>query len=331
MQHRDIIISAVSLILGIIGSWYFYVRGTIDDLQSALDQCHLEKSTLEADVLRLKDRDDELILEIRKAEIENEYKLKEISLREENIHQLEEEKRELEFEIKTKEERIAQLYQDMNQIIQEGASEEVRTKLEEQFEEIRQLNDERKELLASIENLNEQIKQLTFDKLAVEKELEMVHSVEIPGLEGKIDRLEADLELANHFVDFMNIRANVSDLSVDKRANALSFVIEFNDKDYQYLLSNEAYQQYTFSPKIINKTQNLAFMPNLNDFDVFTKRRTSLNKYVELEFPVGNFDFKGYRNGSRGVNFEKGDEIHLQVVVDEISDLVVVDQVFYIQ
>jgi len=326
--------STISFILGVLitfsVSYYFYFKGRIDvcmdDLsltRSELQLCNRENELLE-------DNDQELQLTIKKAEIETEYKIREIEDLNRKIEEKNTDVSDLKKEIKEKELKIEDNLNQLRKIIEEGATDEMKDNMNSLYKEIESLKNENAKLKSDKEKLHTEINKLNKKLIEEQREIQILKKVTLPEIQNKLTMLDNQLQIANKFQDFLNLRAEIQNIMVDNKRDIIQFDLVFEPQEIEYLKKNKQLSKFTFSPKIINETHKSYLIPAIEDFSDFTKQRTELSEFVTVTFPVSNQSLRKFKNGKKGINYSKGDLIKINVTLDELYNMEVANTSFYL-
>lgn len=331
MKPEKLIISILFLACSIGVAYIFYVKNRVDTLHDDLTLTRDELKLCESDKKILRNTDNQLRFEIKEAQLETKFKIKEI----ESLNRVLEEKdnrlNDLDIEIQRKEERIKEMFEELREIVSEGATTEVREKLASLYTEMDQLRSEKSILQNEKKQMQDVIRSVRLELREKEREIAMLQEVEIPKLTNEVNDLKNELAIAQQFQAFANIRAEIENVKIDNKKDILQFDLKFEPEEVNYLRNNELLKKLTFSPKIINDSESAVFMPDITSFDVFTKQRHELAELITITFPVSNFKFRKYKNGKKGVNLRQGDLIKVKVVLEELQDLEIANKSFYLK
>lgn len=331
MKLKDLIINIGFLAIGIGATYFFYLKTKIDTLTEDVRFTKEKVERCESEKKMLKDKDENLELQIKKAEIETEYKIKEIELLKKTIDQKDSQLIDLNIVIEEKENKIEKMLYDLKKIIEEGATEEMREKIQSLYSEIEQLNSEKESLKKDKKSLQEDIKVFKKEILELEKEIKIYKDITVPKIKNRADQLQNKLNIANSFQDFINIRADVQNIRIDNKKNILQFDLVFESEDIKFLKQNNNISKFTFSPKVINETKKSVFIPQPNNFTEFSKYKHELTEFITINFPVSNYSFSKYKNGKKGINLSKGDLIKIKVLLDELYEIEIANSSFYLK
>lgn len=331
MKPKNLFINFLFLLLGIGATYFFYVKNKVDVLDKDLMLTRDELKACENDQKILKSTNTTLQYDVKEAQMETNFKVKEIEALNSRLTEKDNEINDLDIEIQRKEQQVQDMFQQMTEMAMEGATEEVREKIQTLNTEMNDLRDKNRVLQNQRREMQQAMGILRSQLSAKEQELAQLLEIEIPKRDTKIEELKSELEISQKFQAFANIRAEIENIKIDNKKNILQFDLRFDSEETHYLKNNELLKKLTFSPKIFNKTKENFFTPDIKNFSIFTKERYELADLITITFPVSNFSFSKYKNGSKGVNLTKGDEIKIKVVLEELQELEIANKTFYLK
>ncbi len=321
----------LSFILGIISSvlitWLFFLYGNVSDLEKEVRDCQYHLTTCENE-LKSKEK---LRVENDKLQVDIEYKIKEINLLEETVEKRNERISELDNSIKYKDVEIQNLYTEIKDLVSGGLTDKAKKELELLHQKIKSINKEKTELLSERSSLNDEILKIGKEKIALEKELNQFKNVIIPDYKKTISRLENEVELAKKFKEYINIRADISNLDLDFDENDIIFDISFSDADFDYLKNKCGLREITFSTIIENKSKGVFLQPDIPNFEYFTISTSSLSNPYTIKYPIKGYELKKNHKKRRFFKSDKGDDLVFKVMLDELNRLTIVNQKFNIR
>lgn len=331
MTSKDFFIGAIFFALGIAGNYYFYINGRINDLQAEIDSCIRENNGNLEELTRIKEKDENLVIEVKKAQIENEYKEQEIKYLEGVISDKEKAISNLNLDIERKNSKIDKLYVDLRKVIEEGATDEVKNRIKELTLEIEKLTNEKQVLVRERNGYSNQLRKLELKLLEKEKRIKMYAEVEIPELRDKINALRDDMSFAQQFKEYINMRAEIESLEIDRSSGNIKFELHLEQHDVEYLRANEKFENYTFSPYIENESENVIYYLGMEELRRFVKPRGEIAQYMIIEYPIGKSILKQYKDGQKGINYTRGDKFKISVRIRELNDLEIGNMSFYLK
>ena len=331
MKVKSLFTNLMFLVFGFAASYFFYMKTKIDNISDQLIMCRSEKELCLQDNKILKKNDQNLQLQIKKAEIESEYMQKDIQLLEKGMLEKEEKILELNNEIELKKKEIDKGRLDLKKVIEQGATDEMREEISSLYKKIDELTSQNRQLEFEKESIRNEMALMQEELLSKQKELDIINKVTIPDINQKFILLEQELDISKQFREFYNLRAEIQNIRIDNKRDIMQFDLLFDTDEIEYLRQNLEMTQYTFKPKITNETKNTLFIPQIKDFSEFTKDKTELTEFITVTFPVSNYELKRYKNGTKGVNLKKGDKIKIDIVLEELFEMEIANKSFYLK
>lgn len=323
MKTKNLLMNLVFLIIGFASSYFFYQKTKIDTIESQLSECKIDYTKIQAEYNQSKEKEDKLSSEKKVLEIDKKYNLREIESLTDKLEKKKKEAIELEDKIKLKNKEIIDYFKELQSIAESGMSKKVREEMENMTFLIDKLNNDKDELNELKDKLEEEVEMIKKDIELKQKKIDLYEKVEVPKLEKVIENQKRELEKAIEYKKYINIRASIENIEIAKKENAIEFELLFDQKSIDYFKSESIFDEYTFSPTITNLSEQIALIPQLQNFKQFTKGSDEIKKTMQIIFPVSNFELKTYKKGSKGVNLSKGDKLEIEVKIDELDGLVV--------
>ena len=327
---KNFILNAIFFVLGIGVTYIFYIKTKIDGLEVQVDKLKDDVKDKSEEIIDLTKVSERHIYELREAQNEIETKAEKISLLQSDIDEKKDEIDELNDEIKEKDKEIKKNIEDLKKIVEGGDVGMINKKYQELYGKLTQLNIDKEKLRLKNEVLTEERNKLKLEIIELEGEIKGFENVTIPELEEKLEKAEIEVEEAKKFKEFINVRGDIRNISINKKENIMFFDIIFDQNEVDYLEKKSGLSTFTFIPTIINETDNnIQFIPKNHTKFVFT--RSQLTQSISIAYPVYNYSFDDYHNGKKGVNMEKDHLIDIKVTLKELHHMEVANKSFYMK
>ncbi|MEL6942687.1 MAG: hypothetical protein AAFO82_08460 [Bacteroidota bacterium] len=332
-MRRETIIAIILSSLVVIGLsvWIFTLSSKVKNLTNDRDKFSYDLSVCQTQSSELEDNVTNLEFELKEANLEIEYKDKEISRIEEESARKQEEINRLNVEKQELDKTIDKKEAEIRRIMLEGPqNEKVKEYVNRMKEEILGLKKEKARLVREKNDFVEQVNKLQKEKLENERKIRLLQENEIPRLKAEIESLQEEVNFVSTVKDYMNLRAEINNLRIDSDRNEILFNLTLKEEDMARL-RQLGLKTVNFTPVIENISNGMFFIPkvkDVNNVNIFEKQMSDINNNINIVFPVSNVNLAKVYKKRNPINYDKGDKIRITVKLTELNSLSIADQVY---